>query len=174
MFRKKLVYCFLVFWVSVFFVWNNVGALSGEEFRIIDGDTFEILSEGSKCRLLYVDAPEKAQPYGKEATEYLAKLMSHVNAILTVQDIEGRVGKVKETDIYGRKMVLVVLEEGTVQEEMVKAGLAMVFEAFCKEEYYCELLRKAQEQARKDRVGIWSDGDPIPPWEFRRMKKVKQ
>ena len=30
-----------------------------------------------------------------------------------------------------------------------------------------ELLAELQAQAKSDRVGVWKNRDPIPPWEWR-------
>ncbi len=32
-------------------------------------------------------------------------------------------------------------------------------------------LSDLEEEARVARRGLWADPDPIPPWEWRRMRK---
>jgi endonuclease YncB( thermonuclease family) len=33
--------------------------------------------------------------------------------------------------------------------------------------------RDAQDAAQAERVGLWQDPDPIPPWEWRRVNKER-
>lgn len=50
---------------------------TGKVTRIVDGDTIDV-RDGSvtrRVRLLDIDSPEKDQPYGKEATRALSKLI---------------------------------------------------------------------------------------------------
>jgi endonuclease YncB( thermonuclease family) len=32
-------------------------------------------------------------------------------------------------------------------------------------------LQQAEKNARKNKLGLWSSADPIPPWQFREIKK---
>ena len=32
----------------------------------------------------------------------------------------------------------------------------------------------AEAKAKADKKGLWADLNPIPPWEFRKLKKKKQ
>ena len=49
----------------------------GDCSRVIDGDSLELAISGSqlKIRLAEIDAPERDQPYGSEATAALEKLV---------------------------------------------------------------------------------------------------
>jgi endonuclease YncB( thermonuclease family) len=58
--------------------------------RIVDGDTVH-MKDGTKVRLHGIDTPERDQPYGKQATRNLDKLIGR-----TVFVVE------KDTDRYGR------------------------------------------------------------------------
>ena len=35
-------------------------------------------------------------------------------------------------------------------------------------------LQSAEENARKNKLGLWSFAEPIPPWEFRKNQKIKK
>src|SRR5215831_8155110 len=53
--------------------------LKGQPTRILDGDTFDLLSttrEVSRIRLKGIDAPEKTQPFGEAAKQYLSQLIT--------------------------------------------------------------------------------------------------
>ena len=52
-----------------------------------------------------------------------------------------------------------------INREMVDEGLAWVYDRYVTDKG----LYGHQEIARKADKGIWSVGDAIPPWEWRRM-----
>ena len=63
--------------------------------RVLDGDTYEVLlnSQKKRVRLLNVDAPETTQPYGKQATDSLKRLLFIGRLVLihpTTTDLYGR------------------------------------------------------------------------------------
>ena len=51
-----------------------------------------------------------------------------------------------------------------VNAEMLKAGLAWYYERAPRMQAWKDLELKAQER----KVGLWSEPDPIPPWQYRR------
>lgn len=70
---------------------------SGDAYveRVIDGDTV-VLGDGSKVRLVGIDAPEANEPCGKQATEALRQMVEH--RVVTV----GSPASVQDKDRYGR------------------------------------------------------------------------
>jgi endonuclease YncB( thermonuclease family) len=134
--------------------------------RVIDGDT--IVTDGNKARLMFIDAPEKSQPFGASSTAYLESLMDRADQYVTMPEITGK--SVKETDRYGRLMVYVLAGETSVQSEMVKAGLAWVYPQYCKVKDICDSLKRDEAEARAARHGLWSDENPVAPWEYRKHK----
>ena len=137
-------------------------SLEGEVIEVFDGDTILVLSEGEevKVRLYCIDAPELLQPYGRTAKDFLSRLLLGKNV------------KVKErgTDQYGRVLGEVFLNGGiSVNEELVKSGMAWVYKKYCKIPSYFAL----EKTARENRVGLWEDENPIPPWEYRKKGREK-
>lgn len=63
--------------------------------RVIDGDTV-VMGDGSKVRLVGIDAPEADEPCGQRATEALRRLVEH--RVVTVSNP----GSVQDRDRYGR------------------------------------------------------------------------
>ncbi|MGD0267381.1 MAG: thermonuclease family protein [Candidatus Methylomirabilota bacterium] len=105
-------------------------------------------------RLLGIDAPEiphgqkTGQPYGKEARDYLARL------------IGGRTIQVQTygPDRFKRILTIAFLGAVNVNVEMVEQGLAEVYRgAPC--QAYCRDLRVAELRAKRDRVGMWMQGE---------------
>jgi len=49
---------------------------TGRVFKIVDGDTYDILINGKQLRIRMdgIDAPERGQPYSKISKEYLGRL----------------------------------------------------------------------------------------------------
>ena len=66
----------------------------GRVIRVVDGDTFDLLHSSTvyRCRLVSVDAPERTQAFGKEATDSLKKytLNRIVNFAFVAVDIYNR------------------------------------------------------------------------------------
>ena len=54
-----------------------------------------------------------------------------------------------------------------VSEEQVRRGMAWVYRTYSKDP---QLLR-LEADAREARLGLWADATPVPPWEWRRMKR---
>ena len=75
-----------------------------------------------------------------------------------------------DTDRYGRTVALVAVEKKLLNEELLKAGLAWVYKYNCSEPI-CESWKNYQLRAKFDKRGLWSEPDPVPPWEFREKKR---
>lgn len=91
--------------------------------RVVDGDTFEgdLLIESLKIklidqrfRLFGIDTPERGEELYKEATDFAANL---IDGKQLTASVFGR-------DSFGRLLTTVYLEEGTLNEELLKAKLA--------------------------------------------------
>ena len=73
-------------------------------------------------------------------------------------------------DLYGRTVAFVRVENITVNEELIKGGLAWVYVRYCKLPLSAEWQR-LELAAQTQKRGLWQDSNVIPPWEFRRQKK---
>jgi endonuclease YncB( thermonuclease family) len=139
-------------------------AWSGEVVGITDGDTITVLHSKTlkdvKIRLYGIDCPEGGQAFSKKAKQFTSKM------------VYGKVVEVKvmATDRYGRTVAMIFVDKTLLNEELVKAGLAWVYDFYCSEPI-CESWKNFQIGARFDKRGLWADPDRIPPWEFRRKKR---
>ena len=133
-----------------------------------DGDSINVTNADGvqvNIRLYGLDAPETRQAFGYQAKKLLVRLVAHKTI-----SIEG-----VDTDRYGRTVVLVRLADGTlVNEEMVRAGLAWVYDQYCLREDLCATLRQAQAEARSAGRGLWAESSPTPPWEWRKSHKTEE
>ena len=132
---------------------------------ISDGDTIEVLHEGKaeKIRLYGIDCPEDHQDFSHKAKQFTSDM------------VFGKTVDVKkmDTDRYGRTVGIVSIGGKTVNEELLKSGMAWFFTKYCKESF-CEQWKRYEEAARKSKVGLWSMPNPIPPWDFRQAKRNSQ
>jgi endonuclease YncB( thermonuclease family) len=74
------------------------------------------------------------------------------------------------TDRYGRTVALVTVDARMLNEELVRAGLAWVYDRYCHESI-CHSWKDFQLRAKLDKRGLWGDLGEIPPWEYRRQKR---
>lgn len=135
--------------------------LSGMVVGVADGDTLTIL-DASKARhtvrLAEIDAPEighgsPGQPFGRNAKEALATLCYGQNAVATVVT----------SDRYGRTVARVRCKGVDVNTELVRTGLAWVYEKYATD----ARLRQIQASAKEAKLGLWRDPSPVAPWEWR-------
>jgi endonuclease YncB( thermonuclease family) len=133
-------------------LWRVVG--------VHDGDTITCLDENNtqqKVRLAEIDAPELGQDFGKVARESLAEMV--FGKTVTFQD-EGK-------DRYGRWIGHVDVNGTDVNRQMVATGNAWHYADYSRD----PSLAGLQSQAQAQRLGLWSQPDPVPPWEFRASLK---
>lgn len=133
-----------------------------------DGDSIDVVNDDGvqvNIRLYGIDAPESKQAFGYQAKKRLTQLVSR--KIIRIENVD--------TDRYGRTVALVRLVDGTlVNEEMVRSGLAWVYDQYCKEPDLCADLRQAQAEAKGAGRGLWAESDPTPPWEWRKHNKTEE
>lgn len=130
----------------------------GKVTAIKDGDTYNVLYNNIEqtIRLAHIDCPEKKQPFGSSAKQFASDLC--FGKTVTVQN-EGK------TDRNKRIIGEIILQEGTnVNKELIKNGLAWHFKKYSTNNEYAQL----EIEARKDKIGIWSDPHPIAPWNWRK------
>jgi micrococcal nuclease len=145
--------------VALFFIsYASAAQLTGKVVSIADGDTFTLLSNNKqiKIRLHGIDCPEKSQDFGNVAKQFLSNL------------IFGKIVSVKEmdTDRYGRTIGMVTIDNKNVNEELLKAGLAWHYKHYDQNPAWMKL----EDDARREKKGLWLHPNPIPPWDYRKMK----
>jgi micrococcal nuclease len=158
MLRKSFIVCLFVFGLLIA---CNKNETLYKVVGVKDGDTMVLLSPDNQSitvRLAEVDCPEKSQAFGQAAKQFTSGLCfgKMVQLIGT------------QHDRYGRTVGEVVLENGTnVNHELVKQGYAWQYRAYSKSME----LAMLEQQARQNRLGLWQDANPTPPWNFRKEEK---
>lgn len=161
----------LVQWVGYFLLatlfWacaeKKEAANMGEVVRIADGDTFTLLMAGNmqvKVRLHGIDCPERAQPYGTAARKALGDMLEEHRVRIEEQD----------RDRYGRSVAIAYTDDGlNINETLLKNGFAWHYTDYDKNPEWDKL----EASARNQRLGLWQEPNPTPPWEFRKVKRTK-
>ena len=148
-----------------FTTFAHSAVLHGEVVVLADGDTITVLDAGQKqhkVRLAGIDAPEKRQPFGVRSKESLSAI-----AFRRRVSVEWT-----KTDRYGRIIGKVFVGGVDVCLEQVKHGMAWHYKTYEREQRPGDrqAYASAEDQARRNRVGLWRDSSPVPPWDFRRGK----
>jgi endonuclease YncB( thermonuclease family) len=136
--------------------------LVGRVTEVIDGDTLQVaLASGPIIvRLHAIDAPERAQPWGRQATAALARRLKK-GAEVRLQPIT--------QDKYDRLVAVVYLKDENVNAWMVQQGHAWAYRQYLDDAQYCAW----EQQARASSLGVWSlpSTKRIAPWEFRQAER---
>lgn len=137
----------------------------GRAFGVYDGDTCRIEFPGGRLetiRFARIDAPEKNQAFGLEAQKFLANMVDGREVTVYILS----------TDKYGRKVSDVYYDGRYVNAEMVRNGYAWHYKAFDKEgtDVYKQ-LDTFEQDARKNKIGLWKNEKSEAPWEYRKRSK---
>jgi len=135
--------------------------LIGTVTKVIDGDTIDVLLSSGPIRVRFdsIDAPEKSQPWGKEAGAALAGKLGHQEVALDVVT----------QDRYQRLVAVVYLADESVNQWMVKQGHAWAFRRYLKDRQYCSW----EAGARTAGLGLWAlpREKRYAPWEWREVQR---
>jgi len=138
--------------------------ITGKVIEIIDGDTFKLLAGDStliKVRLANIDCPERKQAFSVKAKEFVSEAI--LNKVITLN--------ILKKDRYRRHICNVIYNDTlNLSYELVKKGLAWHYVKYSKN----VLLQDMENNARKNKIGLWQDKNPIAPWDWRSNKKRKK
>lgn len=142
---------------------SQVSAWDGKVVGVSDGDTITVMHDGrgERLRIYGVDSPESGQDFGKRAKHFTSNQV--FGGIVTVEPIE--------KDRYGRTVSMVVYGNGqNLSGELIKAGFAWVYRKYCTLPV-CLEWSDLEREARADEIGLWSQTNPVPPWEYRKGER---
>ena len=146
------------YFLSCFSAWAT--DFNGPVISVLDGDTIEVLhnQHPERIRLNGIDCPEKKQAYGQKAKQAASDLV--FGKEVTVQP-HGH-------DKYTRTLGDVLLPDGTnVNHELVKDGWCWWYRKYAPGD---TVLEQLEADAREAKRGLWADPQPMPPWEWRKIK----
>ncbi len=149
--------------------------VEGKVVAVTDGDTIKVLDDKNvqhKIRLTGIDAPERNQPYGNASRKHLAALVA--GKIVYVES--------SKTDRYGRTLGKVLVKSVDcpscgysldANHAQIKAGMAWWYRYYAKEQPKKDRIsyELAEDEARAEKIGLWQEPDPVPPWDWRRQQR---
>jgi endonuclease YncB( thermonuclease family) len=134
-------------------------SFTGKVIGIKDGDTVVVLDSlfnQTTLRLAEVDCPEKDQPFGTKAKQFTSDEIYRKQIKYIVTDI----------DRYGRSIAKIYYDDNKyLSAEIIKNGFGWQYKKYSTS----KLLAKLEEEARKNKRGLWIDPNPIYPPNFRRL-----
>lgn len=131
--------------------------------HVFDGDSLRCREQAQQVRLLLIDSPEKDQGAAAEAARRFARRLMPAGTPLSLEtDAEPRDGG-------GRVLAYAWLPDGRMaNEEMVRAGHALLFPFRMKNVRYLKRIADAEDRARRESAGFWADGPVLcTPEKFR-------
>lgn len=135
------------------------GAIICFIFSIMNGDTVFANCNGQQIlvRLAEIDAPEKRQDVGLRSKQSLSEMCLHKNAEVIP----------RATNKFGGTIAYLNCSGIYAHREQIKRGMAWVYDGYATD----ESLYALQDKARSSHIGIWENPTPVPPWEWRKVKR---
>jgi len=149
--------------LTVLFSLSAYADFTGKVVKVTDGDTVNVLEAGNvlhKVRLTGIDAPERGQPYGRKSQEYLSDMVAGKQVLVETE----------KQDRYGRDLGKIILNGQDINLGQVKAGMAWWYRYYKKQQSQEDraAYEVAEDNAKAKGLGLWSDPNPINPYEWRR------
>lgn len=160
---------------------------SAKVIAVMDGDTLMVLrgSHKLKVRLANIDAPEKAQPFGKQSRQSLLEMVGRKQV-----QIDSRA-----VDQYGRTIARVTVDGVDVNQAQVKLGYAWAGASWRQNRRVAPAAAEGkmpgdrheedvalthtdsscislQNEARLAGRGLWVQDEPQAPWQWRKLHPV--
>ncbi len=154
---KRVLYATKVTWLATAWILaSSPPVFAAEITYFYDGDTVKIKDSDYeyKLRITDIDAPERNQSYGKKSRRALMNFCTEADIYVAISG----------TDKYGRKLGKLLCNQQDVSKYMVKNGYAW-FNNHYSMDYSLALL---QDEARKNKLGLWQSQQQTPPWVWRR------
>ena len=151
----------LILILFLFPIFLSAHTIKGKVVRVSDGDTVVVLDSTNtqyRVRLDGIDCPEKGQPFGKKATDFVKNITSKSEFVTIVW---------KKKDRYGRILGYLIVDEVNVNKELLRNGLAWHYKHFNKDKELADL----EQQAKDKKLNIWSESNPIEPYYWRKGKR---
>jgi len=140
----------------------ETNTLSGVVVAVHSGDSLTLKHDNRllKVRLANIFAPTLSQPFGPQSKKYLESLA-----------LNRKVGvDIVLFDTYSRLVAEVTLADGRLaNDEMVAAGLAWHYRVLRPPKPH---LARLEYQAFSQKLGLWLQPNPVPPWEYLRERVI--
>lgn len=145
--------------ICLSFLAASAAVHGAQVIEVHDGDTLTVLEGGNRVqlRLASADAPELDQPYGKASRTALEDLC------------KGKAASYQREDkaAGGELFAFVVCDGIDAGRAQLKRGLAWVRPRPNADPSFTLI----QDFVWRDKIGLWADANPVPPWEWAERKK---
>lgn len=143
----------------------SAAELTGKVVKIADGDTLTILDINNRqhrVRLAGIDAPEAQQPFGQKSKQQLTEEVAGKDVLVDWD----------KKDRYERIVGKVIYNNQDINLKQLKEGMAWWYRKYANEQSKADqrLYEDAEVKAKNNGIGLWSENNPIAPWEWRRIK----
>jgi endonuclease YncB( thermonuclease family) len=140
----------------------HADTLVGRCVAVFDGDTIVVRDPHRKrheVRLQGIDAPEKGQRYGSISKSNLSALVYQKQVAVDWD----------KHDRYGRLVGRVRTNGADASLSQLEGGLAWVYREYLDELPLSDRKQflQAEATAQRQRLGLWHDRNPTPPWVWR-------
>jgi micrococcal nuclease len=139
--------------------------LTGIVTKVIDADTIDVKLASGPIRVRFhgIDAPERGQPGGAEASTALKRWI--LNKEIDLEPFE--------QDRYDRMIAIVFRADTNINAKLVSEGYAWAYRQYMRKGD-AELCRDEAE-ARIAKRGVWAlpPDSRTAPWEYRKRKTMK-
>ncbi|RKS87441.1 endonuclease YncB(thermonuclease family) [Orbus hercynius] len=135
---------------------------SAKVINVIDGDTIDVLTSHDqriRIRLYGIDAPERGQAYVNKSRQFLTTLIGGKTVQITH----------KGGDIYHRSLGTVYYINDNINAKMVENGYAWAYRY--RGNVAVPSMVALESAAKANRLGLWQDNNPTPPWDFRQNNR---
>jgi len=125
---------------------------------VADGVTLTVLAKQQiKIRLYGIDCQERGLEFWSRAKQTTSDIV--FGKTVTVQPMD--------TDYDGRTAAVVFMPGGhSLNEHLVREGLAWVSQKYCTQENICAPLRNLEKTAKAQKRGLWADKTSVAPQEW--------
>jgi micrococcal nuclease len=143
----------------ILFTLTGIETFTAKVIGVTDGDTIVVLNSNNqqiKVRLEGIDCPESHQAFGDRAKQATVELCFRKEVTIQKTGV----------DRYGRTLGWVYVGDVCVNKQLLKLGMAWHYIQYNKDPE----LAKLETEAREKNIGLWSQPNPIPSWEWRHKK----
>lgn len=138
--------------------------ITGKVIGVTDGDTVKVLDENFTeyvVRVADVDCPEKSQPFWSRAKWFTSNEIFGKSVRIEPKD------PTQAKDRYGRIIGYILYNKKNLSHELLKAGLAWHYKYYSND----SLMAQIEQEAKDQKIGLWSDPNPINPYLWRKTKR---
>ena len=134
---------------------------------ITDGDSIKINNE--RIRLLGIDAPEYSQTcFNAKKIEYNCGQISR-NFLINLANNKEVTCYYAQKDIYNRFLAECFIGEISINQEIIKNGMAVIYNFKASD----EIMENLETQAKINKIGIWQGAFQLPK-DYRKANKKKK